>query len=111
MKGAPILVSASPSLWLHAHRSMNSAGVSGCAALFEAECFFDFFFINTVVFCHFDHRVARPEAANNYLCGYGHPGEYRSPKGKPRVNYDGFRLFRIGCIAAAEREQANRRTL
>jgi hypothetical protein len=50
---------------------MKSTGVSGGAALFEAECLFDFFFVNAAVLCYFDQCIASPEATNNYLCGYG----------------------------------------
>jgi len=53
---------------------MNSTGVLGGAALFEAERFFDFFFFNAVVLCHFDQCIASPETTNDYFGGYGHIG-------------------------------------
>lgn len=46
---APILSSASPKRRLQAQRSTNKVVGSGDAALFEAEGFFDFFFVNAVV--------------------------------------------------------------
>ena len=83
---------------------MKSVGASGAAALFEAECLFDFFFVNAVVFRHLCHGVTRAEAANDYIGTRRDAGKHRPPKRKSGVDHDGFGLVLVFTRCTAKRE-------